>query len=395
MTNSNPNQNRSIYLDYNATTPADCRVLNRMLPFFTECFGNAASRGHHYGWNAQDAVHEARFQTAKLINAKSREILFTSGATESINLAIKGIVDNYRTCGNHIITTANEHPAVLDSCKYLESCGIMVTYLPVDSLGCLDLQELENAITPQTILITVMYANNEIGIINPIEQISEIAHRHNILFFTDATQAVGKIPVDFVHDNIDLAAFSSHKICGPKGVGALFIRQRQPEIRITPQMHGGGHERGLRSGTLNVSGIVGFGEACRLCQEALPEEMTRIAKLRDRLEEGIISQLDDIHVNGDKENRLPNVTNLSFSGLDSKDLLPALSRYIAASSGSACSSATEDSSHVIKALGFGPERAYSAIRFSLGRFTTAAEIDFAIETIVATVKRLRRARQPG
>ena len=382
-----------IYLDYNATTPVDSRVLKHMLPFFNEHSGNAASRGHRYGWDAQDAVEDARFQIAALIGATSRKITFTSGATESTNLAIKGIAESYQSRGNHIITTAVEHPAVLDTCEYLASKGFDITYLPVDSVGRIDLEQLEASITAKTMLIAVIYANNEIGTINPVAEIAEIAHRHNILFFSDATQAVGKIPVDFSRDRIDLAAFSSHKLYGPKGVGALYIRQQQPPIQITPQMHGGGHERGLRSGTLNVSGIVGFGEACRLCQELLFEDMAHLTKLRDNLEQGVTSQLVDVFINGDQDNRLPNVTNLSFIGLESKDLLAALSQHIAASSGSACSSATEDSSHVIKALGFGYQRAYSAIRFSLGRFNTEAEIEFAIETIVATVNRLRRAQR--
>ena len=379
-----------VYLDHNATTPVDKRVLTKMMPFFSECFGNAASRGHRYGWDAQDAVEEARFQLTELVGAKSREIIFTSGATESINLAIKSIAENYQSRGNHIITTAVEHPAVLDTCNYLASKDFDVTYLPVNSVGRIDLEQLENSITARTILIAVIYANNEIGTIHPVDEIAEIAHRQNILFFTDATQAVGKIPVDFARTQIDLAAFSAHKLYGPKGIGALYIRQKHPSIQMSPQIHGGGHERGLRSGTLNVSGIVGFGEACRLCRELASEEMARIVKLRDRLEQGITSQLTDVLINGDQKLRLPNVTNLSFMGLESKDLLAALSHHIAASSGSACSSATDESSHVIKALGGGYERAYSAIRFSLGRCNTETEIELALEHIVATVKRLRR-----
>jgi cysteine desulfurase len=392
MPNHPPDSAPPVYLDYNATTPLDERVLAAMLPYFRQQFGNASSRAHPYGWDAQEAVEEARDQLATLIHAKPRELIFTSGATEAINLVLKGIADSSQKVGHHIITNVIEHSAVLDTCHYLKSRGCSITYLPVNPQGCLDIDQLEEAIKPNTILIAVMYANNEIGNLNPIEHIGAIARRHKILFFTDATQAIGKIPVDVNRDNIDLAAFSSHKLYGPKGVGALFIRQRQPKIELTPQMHGGGHEQGLRSGTLNVSGIVGFGEACRLCREGMVQEKARGRKLRDKLEREIVARIPAVFVNGDKANRLPHVTNVSFPGLESKALLAALSQHIAASSGSACSSATEGSSHVIKALGFGQERTYSAARFSLGRFTTEAEIGFAVETLVETVKHLRRAR---
>lgn len=378
----------TIYLDYNATTPVDERVFAKMAPYFTKKFGNAASRDHAFGWDAQEAVEDARYQVAELINARPTEIIFTSGATESINLAIKGVAQRYREKGNHLITSAVEHPAVLDTCKHLEQEGFVVAYLPVDGEGNIDLELLEKSITDKTILIAIMSANNEIGTVYPIAAISQIARMHGIFFFTDATQAVGKIPVDVQLDQIDLAAFSSHKLYGPKGAGALFVRGGQPKIELSTQMHGGSQERGMRSGTLNVPGIVGFGEACRLAKAEMPKEMERISQLRDKFENAILSRLFDVHVNGGQKNRLPNVANLAFDRVESKDLVRAM-HHVAVSGGAACASAHAGPSHVLKALGFGDERAYSSIRFSLGRFTTEAEIDHAIAAVEEAVKKLK------
>ena len=378
-----------IYLDYNATTPVDERVFAKMAPYFTTIFGNAASRHHAFGWDAQEAAEDARDEVADLINAGRREIIFTSGATESVNLALKGVAEQYRSKGNHIITTTIEHRAVLDTCQRLETQGFEVTHLPVDHEGNIDLHQLEARITPTTILIAVMYANNEIGTIHPIPQIGELAHKHGILFFTDATQAVGKIPVDVHHDQIDLAAFSAHKIYGPKGVGALFVRQHHPQVDLVAQTDGGGHEHGWRSGTLNVSGIVGFGEACRIVKAELQQEMVRLSHLRDKLEHALLSLLSEVYINGTRTNRLPHVTNMSFRSIESKDLMAALPN-IAVSSSSACTSASSDPSYVIKALGADDELAHAAIRFSLGRLTTEVEIDYTIDAVAQAVKRLRQ-----
>jgi cysteine desulfurase len=378
-----------IYLDYNATTPVDERVLAKMVPYFTTIFGNAASRHHAFGWDAQEAVEDARDEVARLINASRREIIFTSGATESVNLALKGVAEHYRSKGNHIITTTIEHRAVLDTCQRLETQGFEVTYLPVDHQGNIALDQLKASITPATIVIAVMYANNEIGTIQPIPQIGELAHKHGIVFFTDATQAVGKIGVDVHHDQIDLAAFSAHKIYGPKGVGALFVRQHHPQVDLVAQTDGGGHERGWRSGTLNVSGIVGFGEACRIVKAEMQQEMARLSYLRNKLEHALLSRLSGVYVNGTRTNRLPHVTNMSFRCIASKDLMAALPN-IAVSSSAACTSTSSEPSYVIKALGTHDELAYGAIRFSLGRLTTEAEIDYTIDTMTQAVKRLQK-----
>lgn len=380
--------NSGIYLDYNATTPVDKRVLSKMIPYFSDIFGNAASKSHRFGWDAQEAVGDSRDAIASLINSKPREIIFTSGATESINLAIKGVAEGYQCKGKHIITMGIEHKAVLDSCAKLEQQGFEVSYLAVDSIGNIDLQRLKESISPQTILISIMYANNEIGNIFPVAEIAKIAQQHNVLFFSDMTQAVGKVPVDVQCDGIDLAAFSSHKLYGPKGVGALYIRDKIPKIDLISQIDGGGHERGLRSGTLNVPGIVGFGEACRLAENEMQQEGEKLVYLRNKLENQIISQLPYVHVNGNREKRLLNVSNISFEGVISKDMIAAL-YPIAISSATACSSNLSDLSYVLKALGNGDQSAKSAIRFSLGRFTTEQEIDKTIVRVIEVVNRLR------
>ncbi len=378
----------AIYLDYNATTPVDERVFAKMAPYFTRKFGNPASRDHAFGWDAFEAVEEARVQAAELINARPAEIIFTSGATESINLALKGLAQRYRDKGNHLLTSAVEHPAVLETCRQLQREGFAVTYLPVDGEGNLDLQQLEESITDKTILVAIMAANNEIGTICPIAEIGAIARKREVFFFTDAAQAAGKIPLDVEQSRIDLAALSAHKLYGPKGVGALYVRGHDSKVELTAQMHGGGQERGMRSGTLNVPGIVGFGEACRLAKAEMPRETASISCLRDRLETAVLSRLPNVCVNGSRKSRLPNVTNLAFEKVASRDLIRALPS-IAISTGSACSSAITGASHVLEALGFSHERVYSSLRFSLGRFTTAAEIDCAAALLEEQVKRLR------
>lgn len=372
--------NLPIYLDNNATTPMDPRVLESLIPFFTKYFGNAASHTHTFGWEADAAVEYAREQVALLIGAEPKEIVFTSGATESDNLALKGIFEMYVAKGNHIITVKTEHKAVLDSCMHLEKIGAEITYLNVKNDGLIDLDELENAIKPNTILIAVMYANNEIGVIQPIKEIGAIAKKHSIIFFTDATQAIGKIPVDVIKDNIDLMSFSAHKIYGPKGVGALYIRRKNPRVRIVAQIDGGGHERGFRSGTLNVPGIVGFGKACELCMIEMKKDSERISKLRDKLEREIL-KIKDVFINGNTKHRLPNVSNLSFKNINSAELMAKLSKNIALSSGSACTSATLSPSFVLKALGLSDEMALSSLRFGLGRFTTEEEIDYTVDQL--------------
>ncbi|HEY5463380.1 MAG TPA: IscS subfamily cysteine desulfurase [Hanamia sp.] len=369
-----------IYLDNNATTPMDPRVLESMMPFFTKHFGNAASHSHALGWEAEEAVEYAREQVAHLINAEPKEIIFTSGATESDNLALKGIFETYATKGNHIITLKTEHKAVLDTCKHLENLGADVTWLDVKKDGLIDQKELENAIKPNTIVIAVMYANNEIGVIQPIKAISAIAKKHGILFFTDATQAVGKIPVDVIKDGIDVMSFSGHKIYGPKGVGALYVRRKNPRVRITAQIDGGGHERGMRSGTLNVPGIVGFGKACELCRIEMQKDGERLIHLRDKLERELL-KIKDVFINGNTKQRLPNVSNMSFKNMNSADMMGKLSKSIALSSGSACTSATLSPSFVLKELGLSDEMALSSLRFGLGRFTTEEEIDYTIDQI--------------
>ncbi len=377
-----------IYLDNNATTPMDPRVLETMTPYFLEHFGNAASRNHPFGWEAEEAVDYAREQVAKLIGADPKEIIFTSGATEGDNLAIKGVFEMYTTKGNHIITATTEHKAVLDTCKHIEKSGGEVTYLQVKRDGLIDLKELEAAIKPTTILIAIMYANNEIGTVMPIKEISAIARKHGILVFTDGTQAVGKIPVDVNKDGIDLMAFSAHKMYGPKGVGALYVRRKNPRVKVTAQMDGGGHERGMRSGTLNVPGIVGFGKACELCMRDMEEDTKRIAKLRDKLETELM-KLEEAYINGSTEHRLPHVTNISFKHVEGEGLLMGFNKNIALSSGSACTSASLEPSYVLKALGLGDDLAHSSLRFGLGRFTTEEQIDYTIRAISDTVLKLR------
>lgn len=377
-----------VYLDNNATTQVDPRVLETMIPYFTEHYGNAASRSHSFGWEAEEAVDYAREQVAQLIGAEPKEIIFTSGATEADNLALKGVYEMYASKGNHIITVITEHKAVLDSCKHIEKLGGEITYLGVNKDGLIDLDELRKAIKPNTVLIAIMYANNEIGVIQPIKEISAIARKNGILFFTDATQAAGKIPIDVNKDGIDLMAFSAHKIYGPKGVGALYIRRKNPRVKVIAQMDGGGHERNMRSGTLNVPGIVGFGKACELCRIEIKKDTEQIKKLRDKLESELLA-LGDVYVNGSTENRLPNISNLSFKFAESEALMLGFNKNIAVSSGSACTSATLEPSYVLKALGVEDDLAKAAIRFGLSRFTTEIEIDYAIQQVAATVSKLR------
>lgn len=376
-----------IYLDNNATTPMDPRVLETMLPYFTAKFGNSASRNHAFGWAAEEAVDYAREQVAGLIGAHEKEIIFTSGATESDNLALKGVFEMYHDKGNHIITCVNEHKAILDACKHLERLGANVTYLPVQSDGLVNLQQLEAAITEKTILISIMYGNNEIGVIQPVKEIAAIAHKYGALFMTDATQAVGKIPVDVQADGIDLMAFSGHKIYGPKGIGALYVRRKNPRVKVTAQIDGGGHERGMRSGTLNVPGIVGFGKAAELCRLEMEQESKRLSAMRDRLEKSLL-ELEESYVNGNVTHRLPHTTNISFKYVEGEGLMMAM-KDLAVSSGSACTSASLEPSYVLKNLGLSDDLAHSSIRFGLGRFTTDEEIDFAIEQTKNAVNHLR------
>jgi cysteine desulfurase len=377
-----------IYFDNHATTQVDPRVVQAMLPYFTEKFGNAASRNHPFGWAGEEAVENARAQVASLIGATPKEIIFTSGATESDNLMIKGVAEMYREKGNHIITQAIEHKAVLDTCKRLEKDGFEVTYLPVGKDGRVNPEDVRRAITPKTILITIMYANNEIGIINPIQEIGKIAKEHGIFFASDGVQAVGKIPVDVQKDNIDLLAISAHKIYGPKGVGALYVRRRNPRVQLAAIIDGGGHERGMRSGTLNVPGIVGLGAACEIAQKEMAQESVRLAKLRDRLKAGLEAKLDEVFINGSLEHRLPNNLNMSFAYVEGESLLMGIND-IAVSSGSACTSATLEPSYVLKALGVGEDLAHTSIRFGLGRFNTEEEVDYVTDKMVTVVTKLR------
>jgi cysteine desulfurase len=379
-----------VYLDYNSTTPCDPRVVEAMLPYFTDRFGNAASRSHARGWEAEEAVELAREQIAALVGAEPKEIVFTSGATEADNLAIKGTAEAYAMKGDHIITVVTEHKAVLDSCRHVERLGGEVTWLGVDDAGLINLEDLEAAIRPTTILIAVMFANNEIGVIQPIREISAIARRHGVPFFSDATQAVGKVPVDVNADGIDLMALSAHKLYGPKGIGALYVRRRGPRVRLSAQMDGGGHERGMRSGTLNVPGIVGFGKACALCGQEMEMDLQRIEPLRDRLERALLA-LEGARVNGSLGHRLPQTTNISFRGVDGDALLAGLGKNVALSSGSACTSASMEPSYVLKALGLDDELAHASLRLGLGRFTTPEEVDYAIGEIGRTVRRLRES----
>jgi cysteine desulfurase len=376
-----------IYLDNNATTPMDPRVLETMLPYFNQKFGNSASRNHAFGWVAEEAVDYAREQVAKLIGANEKEIIFTSGATESDNLAIKGVFEMYKEKGSHIITCITEHKAVLDTCKHLEKLGAEVTYLPVNPDGLIDLELLERSMRPTTILVSIMYGNNEIGVIQPVRQIADIAHKHGALFFTDATQATGKIPVDVIADGIDLLAFSAHKMYGPKGVGALYVRRKNPRVKVTAQMDGGGHERGMRSGTMNVPGIVGFGKACELCMLEMADEAKRLSALRDKLESAL-TVMEESYVNGNVDHRLPHVANISFKYVEGEGLMMAM-KDLAVSSGSACTSASLEPSYVLKGLGLSDDLAHSSIRFGLGRFTTEEEVDFAVKQTMEAVNHLR------
>ncbi len=377
-----------IYMDYHATTPVDPRVLEAMLPYFTQNFGNAASRNHSFGWTAEEGVENARAQIARLVGASPKEIIFTSGATESNNLAIKGVAEMYREKGNHIITQVTEHKAVLDTCKRLEKAGCEVTYLPVEKDGRINLDDLRRAITPKTILISIMYANNEIGAVQPIAEIGKLAKEKGVFFHVDGVQAVGKIPVDVQKDNIDLLSISAHKLYGPKGVGALYVRRRNPRVQLAAIIDGGGHERGMRSGTLNVTGIVGFGKACELCQNEMAEESERLRRLRDRLKENFFGKLDEIFINGSLTERLPHNLNISFAYVEGESLLMGIND-VAVSSGSACTSATLEPSYVLKALGVGEDLAHTSIRFGLGRFTTQEEVDYVADRVIETVVRLR------
>ncbi len=381
-----------IYMDYHATTPVDPRVLDVMLPYFTEKFGNPASRQHQFGWIAEEAVETSRSSIAKSLGVESREIIFTSGATESNNLALKGIADSYHHKGNHIITTLTEHKSILDPCKKLEKAGFKVTYLPVDQYGNIDLNQFESEITSATILVSIMFANNEIGTIQDIKSISKICRDKGILFHTDATQAVGKINLNIKEMDIDLLSFSGHKIYGPKGIGVLFIKNSSPKIKLTMQMNGGGHERGIRSGTLNVPAIVGLAKALELSIQSMDDEEKRLRKLRDKMLSSFTKSLDDVYLNGHPINRLPNNLNVSFLHVEDTQLMMSM-REIAVSTGSACSTADPEPSHVLKALGISKDRIHSAIRFGLGRFTTEEEVDYTIDKVVENVKKLRNISQ--
>jgi len=377
-----------IYMDNHATTPVDPRVLEEMLPYFTDRFGNAASRNHSFGWAGEEGVETARERIAKLIGATPKEIVFTSGATESDNLAIKGVAEMYREKGNHIITAVTEHKAVLDTCKRLEKYGYRVTYLPVQKDGLVDLDDLKRAIDDKTILVTIMAANNEIGVLQPIAEIGKLCHEKGVIFHTDATQAVGKVPIDVIKQNLDLVSISAHKMYGPKGVGALYVRRKSPRVQLSPIIDGGGHERGMRSGTLNVPGIAGLGKASAICHEEMSQESVRLSGLRDRLKDRIMSNLDEVYINGSWEHRLPQNLNISFAYVEGESLLMGIND-VAVSSGSACTSATLEPSYVLKALGTGDDLAHSSIRFGLGRFNTEAEVDYVADRVVETVQRLR------
>lgn len=379
---------KPVYLDNHATTPMDPRVLEAMLPYFTKMFGNAASRNHSFGWEAEEAVEKARKQIADLIGANPKEIVFTSGATESNNLAIKGVAEMYAEKGNHIITAATEHKAVLDTCKKLEKEGCRVTYLPLKADGLIDLDMLREAITDKTILVTIMYANNEIGVIQPVAEIGAICKERGVLFHSDGVQAVGKVPVNVIADKIDLLSITAHKIYGPKGVGALYVRRKGPRVQLTAQMDGGGHERGMRSGTLNVPGIVGLGEACAICQKEMAAESARHRQMRDWLKNKLESELDETFVNGSMEQRLPHNLNMSFAYVEGESLLMGIND-IAVSSGSACTSATLEPSYVLKALGVGDDLAHTSIRFGIGRFNTQEELEYTANRMIEVVRKLR------
>ena len=377
-----------IYMDNQATSPLDPRVLEAMMPYFTTRFGNAASRNHSFGWEAEQAVETAREQIARLIGATAKEVIFTSGATESNNLAIKGIAEMYRERGNHIITQVTEHKAVLDTCKRLEKYGYRVTYLPVKADGLIDIEDLKQAMDEKTILVSIMAANNEIGVLQPIREIGKLCHEQGVLFHTDAVQAVGKVPFNVISENVDVASISGHKIYGPKGVGALYVRRRNPRVQIAAQIDGGGHERGMRSGTLNVPGIVGLGKACEIAAAEMETEAAYLRGLRDRLQEKLESALDYVHVNGSMEHRLPGNLNMSFVYVEGESLLMGIND-VAVSSGSACTSATLEPSYVLKALGLGDDVAHSSIRFGLGRFNTQAEVDYVAAKVIDVVQKLR------
>lgn len=381
--------NRLIYLDNNATTPTDPRVVEAMLPYFYERPGNAASRNHPFGWVAEEAVDYAREQIAELIAVDPKEIIFTSGATESDNLALKGVFEMYHAKGNHIITAKTEHKAVLDSCKKIEKMGGEVTYLDVHEDGLIDLDELDAAIKPNTILVSIMWANNETGVIQPMKAIGDICKKHGVLLMSDATQAVGKIPVNPKEAGVHLMAFSAHKMYGPKGVGALYVSRKSPRVKVTAQMDGGGHERGMRSGTLNVPGIVGFGKAAKIAREEMASEAARLSVLRNELQSRLMANLEEVYINGNVENRMPHVTNISFKHVEGEGLMMTFNQEIAVSSGSACTSASLEPSYVLVALGLGDDLAHSSIRFSLGRFTTQEDIDFAVEALTRGVQHMR------
>src|SRR5262245_28826149 len=393
---------KPIYMDYHATTPVDPRVMNAMLPYFNEIFGNAASRTHGFGWEAEKAVETGREQVARLVGAKAKEIVFMSGATEADNLAIRGVVEFYKDKGNHVITQVTEHKAVLDTCRALEREGkATVTYLPVNQFGRVDPDDVRRAITDKTVLVSIMYANNEIGTIQPIGEIGKITREKGVLFHSDAVQGVGKLPLDVDAMNLDLMSLTAHKIYGPKGIGALYVRSKGPRVRLTPLIYGGGHERGMRSGTLNVPGIVGFGKAAELCRQSMADEGQRILGLRERLREGIWSQLDEVYLNGDPTHRLPGNLNVSFAYVEGESLLMGLNGSvhpiaaaasmppIAVSSGSACTSATLEPSYILKALGVGADLAHTSIRFGIGRFNTDEDVDYVIERVASEVRRLR------
>lgn len=379
---------RKIYLDNNATTPCDPRVVEAMVPYFFEHHGNAASRNHPFGWEAEEAVDYAREQIAKLLNADEKEIIFTSGATESDNLAIKGVYEMYSRKGNHIITVKTEHKAVLDTCHRLEKQGAEVTYLDVQRDGLIDLAELEAAIKPNTIMVSVMWANNETGVIQPMKEIGQICEKHGVLFFSDATQAVGKIKTHPREVGVHLMAFTAHKMYGPKGVGALYVSRKNPRVKVTAQMDGGGHERGMRSGTLNVPGIVGFGKAAELAMQEMEQDTARVSKLRDKLEKAMF-ELEEVYINGNVDHRMPHVTNISFKHVEGEGLMMTFNQEIALSSGSACTSASLEPSYVLVALGLGDDLAHSSLRFSLGRFTTEEDVNYAIEAVKKGVNHMR------
>jgi cysteine desulfurase len=377
-----------IYLDYSATTPCDPRVVKRMLPFFTETFGNSASRSHSFGWTAEAAVDEAREHVARLLHASQKEIIWTSGSTEANNLAIKGAAEMYHSKGNHVITCVTEHKAVVDPMKHLEQQGFQVTWLGVDRQGNIDLDHLRDSITDQTILVSLMAANNETGTLHPIDKIGKIAKEKGVLFHCDATQAAGKIDLDVEAQGVDLLSLSAHKFYGPKGVGCLYVRRRKPRVRLVPILDGGGHERGMRSGTLNITGVVGMGEAARLALEEMPTEVPRLRALRDRLDTRVQQRIKDVVLNGNPDFRLPHLTNLSFPYVEGESLIMGV-KELAVSSGSACTSASLEPSYVLKSMGLDDELAHSSMRFSLGRFNTEEEIDFAVEKVCTEVERLR------